>query len=276
MPCRILMVTLFIGLFSIAVNAEQSALKQSIDTTEQTRQMGIKSQAKVDKLASLQQALLNEYQALLQKSEYQKSYNQELRTLQTEQVLEIESLKQQIKDIALTKQRLLPLLRDMVQTLEQFIRLDLPFRHESRLTSIDKLQRLLASSSATVSEKYRRVMELYQAENDYNYDLEAYRDSIQLNDQTLSVQVLRIGRSNLYMQTMDGKKTGMWNRQSKKWQLLDDSQALNIRKALRIADKKAAPELLSLPYSTQLDHVKPNITTNSTTNTHIKAKEAAL
>ena len=166
----------------------------------------------------------------------------------------IASLEQQIKDIIITKQQLLPLLREMVSTLEQFIKLDLPFRKQQRLTAVDKLTQLLASSSVTISEKYRRVMEMYQAENDYNYDLEVYRDNVVVNDETLSVQVLRIGRSNLYFQTMDAQISAIWNQAQKDWQVLDNQYQLNIRKAMRIASKKAAPELLELPLSVNLDN----------------------
>ena len=237
---------------SLVANANNN-LNDSLNNTEQTQQMGKASQGKVDYLVSETDALLNEYQSLLKKTEYQKSYNEELRILQTEQVQELARIDQQIKDIVITKQQLLPLLREMVSTLEQFIKLDLPFQREQRLTAVDKLSQLLSASSTSISDKYRRVMEMYQAENDYNYDLAVYRDNVTINDENLSVQVLRIGRSNLYLQTMDAKVSAMWNQEDKSWQLLDDKYKLNIRKAMRIASKKAAPELLELPHTSTLN-----------------------
>lgn len=245
-------------LISLPLSAQLSPSKDkvndSLNHTEQTLNMGRASQVKVNQLASETDRLLDQYQALLKKSEYQKSYNQELRTLQGEQLVEIASLEQQIKDIIITKQQLLPLLRQMVNTLEQFVKLDLPFRKQQRLTAVDKLTQLLASSSVSISEKYRRVMEMYQAENDYNYDLEVYRDHVQINEDKLSVQILRIGRSNLYFQTMDTQVSGIWHHEQKNWQILDDTYQLNIRKAMRIASKKAAPELLELPVTLNLDN----------------------
>jgi Skp family chaperone for outer membrane proteins len=253
----LLMPALLFATTSVAqVTAAQHAnnnLSESINHTQQTLSAGKNSQNKVNRLAGETDALLNEYQALLKKTEYQKSYNEELRFLKTEQLQALADLDQQLKDIVITKQQLLPLLREMVQTLEQFIKLDLPFRRTERLTSVDKLSKVLSSSSASISEKYRRVMEMYQAENDYNYDLEVYRDNVTLNDEDLSVQVLRIGRSNLYFQTMDANVSAMWNQESKNWDVLDNKYQLNIRKAMRIASKKAAPELLELPYVTVLD-----------------------
>lgn len=253
-----IIIRLVILFLALPVNAQlaqsKDTLNDSLNHTEQTLNLGRSSQAKVNQLASETDQLLDQYQALLKKSEYQKSYNEELRTLQGEQRVEMASLEQQIKDIIITKQQLLPLLREMVSTLEQFIKLDLPFRKQQRLTAVDKLTQILASSSVTISEKYRRVMEMYQAENDYNYDLEVYRDNVVVNDETLSVQILRIGRSNLYFQTMDAQISAIWNSAQKDWQVLDNQYQLNIRKAMRIASKKAAPELLELPLSVNLDN----------------------
>jgi ElaB/YqjD/DUF883 family membrane-anchored ribosome-binding protein len=99
-----------------------SAFNESMNNTAQILQSGEKSQSKINQLASEADTLLNEYQALLKKTEYQKSYNQELSILQTEQLQELASLDRQIKDIIITKQQVLPLLREMVQTLEQFIK----------------------------------------------------------------------------------------------------------------------------------------------------------
>ncbi len=252
---------LSLSVFSEDIQVNKQLLQQGMNNTEKTRMMGVKSQQKIDQIAGDQQKLLAEYQALLKKSEYQESYNKELTILKKEQTQEIINLKQQISDIKLTKQQLLPLLREMVATLEQFVHLDLPFKRQQRLASIDKLKGLLSSSRASISEKYRRVMELYQTENDYNYNLEVYRDKIWLAEEQLAVQVLRVGRSNLYMQTMDGQKSGMWNTQLKTWQVLDSQYHLAIRKAMRVADKKMAPELLSLPVSTGFvqRHVNPAI-----------------
>lgn len=235
--------------------AANHVLTDSLNNNRQTLEMGKTSQKIVDRFVSETDLLLNEYQSLLKKSEYQAAYNKELRILKGEQVEELISLEQQIKDIVITKQQLLPLLREMVSTLSQFIKLDLPFKQQQRLIAIDKLNQVLASSSVSISEKYRRVMEMYQAENDYNYDLEVYRDTVELNNESLSVQILRVGRSHLYFQTMDGKISAMWNQESKVWLLLDHAYHLKIRKAMRIASKKSAPELLELPYSTELSAV---------------------
>lgn len=243
-------ITLF---FTASASGETNLLKESLDTAEKTQKMGQLSQQVVDKLAKQQQKLLEQYQGLLRKTEYQKEYNQELLILKEEQTKNIAVLQQKIEDVKLTKQQLLPLLREMTKTLEQFIQLDLPFHKENRLIGIKDLKALLSRSSVTITEKFRRVMAFYQAENDYNYDLEVYRDNVKLDDESRSVQILRVGRNALYMQTLDGQLSALWNRNTQDWQILDNEFNRPIQKAMRIAGQKAAPDLLTLPYFTSLD-----------------------
>ncbi|MFY0641658.1 MAG: DUF3450 domain-containing protein [Bermanella sp.] len=247
------LITLF---FMTPVHAEQSLLQESLDTAEKTQKMGQKSQQVINQLAKQQQQLLDQYQKLLRKTEYQKEYNQELLILKEEQADSIATLQQKIEDVKLTKQQLLPLLREMTKTLEKFIQLDLPFHKENRLTGINDLKKLLSRSSVTITEKFRRVMAFYQAENDYNYDLEVYRDSVKLDNESRSVQILRVGRNALYMQTLDGQLSALWNKNTQDWQILNNEFNRPIQKAIRITGQKAAPDLLTLPYLTSLESNK--------------------
>lgn len=237
----------FSPLVLATVDDNQKSLNKSLSIEHKTQLAGQKSQKKVDRLAQKSRQLLAEYQRLLQQGEYQKSYNQELRVLQQEQFDDIESLKQQLADLKITQQRLLPLLRDMTSTLEQFIELDIPFQKKQRLASVQELSELLSRSQVGIAEKFRRVMELYQAENDMNYNLEVARESVTFAGQTLSVDVLRVGRSNVYWQTLDQQQSAIWSAVDKKWLLLEASQHLPLRQAIRVANKDSAPALLALP-----------------------------
>lgn len=232
--------------------AEKNILNDSLKNTDQILNMGEASQKRVDDLATETDRLLKEYQSLLQKTEYQKTYNKELGILKEEQVAEIAHLKQQIKDIIITRQKLLPHLREMVETLHQFIKLDLPFKKQERLAAVKNLKSMIGTRSVPISEKYRRVMEMYQAENDYNYDLGVYREKVLHDGEEVSVQLLRVGRSHLYFQTMDGNTSAVWNKNTKQWNTLPDSYDLEIKQAMRIASKKSAPKLLELPYLTSI------------------------
>ena len=232
-----------------AADSENSSevLNNTLQTSYKTQALGQQSQKKIDRLAAETRTVLAEYQKLSQQGDYQRAFNEQLALKQQQQHDEIGKVKAQIESIKMMQQKVQPLLREMALSLATFIQLDLPFQRQQRSESVAKLQQLLADTQVSNSEKYRRVMELFQAENDYNYDMATYRETINLDGQSLSVQLLRIGRSALYFQTLDNQQSGIWISDEKRWQRLDERYQLAIRQGIRMADQQAAPELLVLP-----------------------------
>jgi hypothetical protein len=57
----------------------------------------------------------------------------------------------------------------------------------------------------------------------------------------------------LYYQTQGGEKSGVWDQKAREWVALPGNQNRHIRKAIRVARKQVAPELLSLPISAPED-----------------------
>jgi hypothetical protein len=224
-----------------------ATLDKTLGVEGQTHEAARQSQQKVDALDSETQALLHEYQQLMQQGDYQQGLNQELELRVQEQALEIEKLQQQIADVQITRLHMMPLLREMVAALKQFIELDLPFEKAARLQSITQLEQLLASATVPIAEKFRRVMEAWQAESDYSYELYSYRDVVQLEGEELSVDYLRIGRNAWYFLSLDGKRSGYWHAQKKQWLILDTQFNASVREGLRLAQRQLAPRLLALP-----------------------------
>ena len=66
--------------------------------------------------------------------------------------------------------------------------------------------------------------------------------------------MLRIGRIGLYFQTNDASITGMWDRETRGWKLLEDERSRHqVRQGLKMAGKQIAPDLLLLPIATPED-----------------------
>jgi hypothetical protein len=238
----VLLLTLAITPFSQAAPVEKA-----MEVEGQTHAAARQSQQKVDGLDAETQALLKEYQRLMQQGDYQQGYNQELELRVQEQEKEIASLQQQIADVQITRLHIMPLLREMVAALKQFVVLDLPFEQQARLQSIVRLEELLASGTVSIAEKFRRVMEAWQTESDYSYELYSYRDVVQLEGKELTVDYLRIGRQAWYFQSLDGKRSGYWQLREKQWLLLDEQYHAAIREGIRLAQRQLAPQLLVLP-----------------------------
>ena len=102
-------------------------------------------------------------------------------------------------------------------------------------------------ADVTNAEKYRRIVEAYQIENDYGRTIEAYRGSLKLGDRERTVDFLRFGRIALVYQSLDESEAGVWSQETRSWLPLDASHRSAIRAGLRIARKQAAPDLIELP-----------------------------
>lgn len=159
---------------------------------------------------------------------------------------EIRASVEKSKDL---EPQVVPLLNKMLVALERFVKADLPFHLDERLVSINRLKSLMVDPNASTSDRYRSIMDIYAAETEYGTSYEAYKATLPINGNEIEVDMLRIGRVGLYYQTSDQKSSGMWDTANRTWKPLDSSTNRNIRKAIKVAAKTTAPELLSLPIS---------------------------
>ena len=240
----------FITLIVISAPGTFAATKELgdvIDKQVSIDKKAIQSQNTIDKLADQTQRMLEDYKQALRETDSLQRYNSHLENLIKSQREEIASINNQLKAIDTTSREIVPLMMDMVDTLEQFIKLDTPFLLTERTERATHLKSLMNRANVTVSEKYRRVMEAYQIENEYGRTIEAYRGTLESNGTSRSVDFLRFGRVALMYQTLDGKEQGIWNTESRSWELLPSEYRASVTKGLRIARKHIAPDLLKLP-----------------------------
>jgi hypothetical protein len=200
------------------------------------------SQKKVDSLAEQRSDLSEKYRGTLRESEGLKLYIQQLAAQLKSQEDEMEAIRGETREIERTSIEILPLMTNMLGSLEQFVELDLPFLLEDRKSRIQKLKDMMPRADVTVSEKYRRIVEAYQLEMEYGRTIEAYRGE----RDGKTVDFLRVGRVGLMYQSPDGKETGYWDAQKKAW-VQDDHYADGVREGLKVAKKQTSPDLLVVP-----------------------------
>lgn len=234
-----------IGFCSLSAHAD--ALKQAINIDMATNKASIQSQKKIDRLSEQTRDMLAEYRSATRNAETLRIYNNYLEQLIKSQTKEQASMQQQLQDIEITQREIVPLILNMLESLEKFISLDLPFLPEERQQRINDLKQMVIRADITNAEKFRRILEAFQIENDYGNTIEAYRANIELNGVKSSVDFLRLGRVALYFQRLDGSESGFWNKEEKRWQTLDSDNNIPIRNGLRIARKEKAPDLVTLP-----------------------------
>lgn len=187
---------------------------------------------------SVDQAFARELQLV----EGLKVYNDQLAKQLEAQAKAKSEISQSIAKAQGLEPQVVPLLNKMLVALEKFVNADLPFNKEERLESIGRLKALMVSPDATTSDRFRNIMDIYNAETEYGTNYEAYKEVVDGNE----VDMLRIGRLALYYQTIDQKNSFMWDTTNKEWKALDAGYNRNVRKAIKVAAKTIAPELLTL------------------------------
>jgi hypothetical protein len=131
----------------------------------------------------------------------------------------------------------------MLESLEKFVALDLPFLPDERKERIANLRRLMTDSETATAEKFRSVLEAYQIEAGYGRAFGAERGEVNEH----MVDILRVGRSALFAVALDGADAWTWNAEARKWEELPRKYVKELRLALKIARETAAPDLLTLP-----------------------------
>ncbi|WP_456378131.1 DUF3450 domain-containing protein [Thiolapillus sp.] len=227
----------------------QKKLKAAVNVQESAEKAAAVSQKKIDSIADQAERMLTEYKLIMRQYDALKGYNDQVARIVKAQNEELSTIDQQLLEIDTTNQGVIPLMGRMVDTLDKFVALDVPFLPDERSKRIEELKTLLDRADVTVSEKYRRIMEAYQVEMEYGRTIEAYTAELAEAGKKRSVDYLRIGRMTLMYQTLDKKETAVWDNEKRAWQVLGEEYRKPIMLGLRIARKQAPPDLIKLPVS---------------------------
>ena len=210
---------------------------------------GKQSQDRIDDIVKETDSLETEYKRVLKELEGLKVFNTLMQRQIDRQESDIGKLNEAIDEVEATGRQMLPLMVRMIEALDLFVEADAPFLLDERRNRVGSLYELMEREDVTVAEKFRKVLEAYQIENDYGRTIEAYKASVEHEGGTLEVDVLRIGRVSLVYQTADLSATRMWDRDAGSWVDLDGSYRNQVRMGLRVAQQQVAPDLLMLPVS---------------------------
>ena len=242
---------LIVALLGGAMCSSQPVLAQSLDNVTEVAQAatsdGQASQERVDLLDDETDELTRNYRAALKQLASLREYNAKLEKLIEAQKVEMVSIRQQIEDVTNVDRTIVPLMFRMIESLEKFVELDVPFLIDERRARVQNLRALMDRSDANPAEKYRKILEAYEIENEYGRTIEAYEGQMDINGEERTVAFLRIGRVALIYQTLDADESGAWSQQSDGFVDLDGDFDSELRSALRIAKQQAAPDLLVVP-----------------------------
>lgn len=224
-----------------------SQVAQARDAATTMDETARRSQSQIDDVVDETRDLVRQYRQVTKEIEGLDVYNVLLQKQIDNQAQELADIEGSIEQVTVIERQIVPLMAQMVESLDQFVELDLPFLLPERRKRVAFLGTLLERSDVTVAEKFRRVLEAYEIENDYGRTIESYKDTLELDGASREVDFLRIGRIALLYQSADAAIYGMWDREKKGWVPLPAEYRSQIRDGIKMAQRQVAPDLLLLP-----------------------------
>ena len=226
-----------------------SDLDEAIRLVLRMNEAAAQSQKKVEKLDDQTSDLLSRYRTVQQQLAALKEYNEQVNKLVEAQNAQADKLQEQIDNATFISRGVTPLMGRMVDALESFVKLDVPFQLKERQARVAQLKAMLQRPDVTEAEKYRRILEAYQIENEYGRTVDAFRGELAGTDGTepRTVEFLRIGRIALIYRTFNGEELGAWDAAARQWTPLPAQYVSSVRDGFRMARKQAAPNLFRVP-----------------------------
>jgi len=227
-----------------------AAVAQNVDSVLRAEQQRLaqnrEAQQRIDRVVQQTRSLVDDYKAVTKEIDGLKIDNRLMEAQTGKQQTRLDEINESLDKANVINRQIYPLMERMIEGLEQFVQLDIPFLLEERTRRIETLKDLMDEPNVSVAEKFRKVMEAFQIENEFGRTIESYTDTIEIDGGVREVEFLRIGRVALLFQSADGGMTGVWDQESKAWDMSDEHRN-EVKKGLRVANELIAPELLLLP-----------------------------
>ncbi|MFL2546699.1 MAG: DUF3450 domain-containing protein [Candidatus Rariloculaceae bacterium] len=242
----VLLVSTLGAIFTAEMVAGQ-AVDQIVAAEERRIQQAQESQDVIDTVVEETRGTTEEYRSVMKEVDGLIVYNTLLDRQIADQEQELSQLQTSIDSVTVIERQILPLLTRMIEGLERFVALDVPFLAEERNDRVVGLGDLLGRADVTSAEKFRVVMEAWQIENDYGRTIYAYTGELEIDGTNREVDFLQIGRVAFVYQTPDGLNQGAWDQANRTWVPLGSDYRNAIRQGLRLARNQVGPSLLLLP-----------------------------
>ena len=161
---------------AIALTAPLAGSAQSVDQVlnaeKQRTRLAQESQQRIDGVVSDTRKKEEHYKRLLKEIEGLKIYNT-LKQRQIEvQKIQMGQLVDSIDQVEVISRQIVPSMTRMIESLKVFVQLDVPFLMAERNERVLTLEALMEDPDVNDAEKFRKVTEAYQIENDYGRTIE--------------------------------------------------------------------------------------------------------
>mgnify|MGYP006217479779 FL=1 len=183
---KVLLTCLFLisGIDTLSQESKNDQLDKSLDISTNSINSGAANQERLNKIDDETKLLEFDYKDTIKEYENLKLYNDQLQRIINSQEEEIISILNQIDELDNININLIPIMLKMIDALDKFVSLDIPFLKEERTERVENLKTIMDRGDISTSEKFRKVTEAYQIESDYGRTIEAYRSEVEFDGET--------------------------------------------------------------------------------------------
>ena len=240
---RALMAGAAIGLLHAPAHAQ---LDSALSAAKASTAASAASQERIEQLDDQAESAAIEYRAVLQEADNVRLSVDRQEIFLESQRSELASVRRQLQTVESIKQSIVPMMLRMVAELEDHIEADIPFRMNERRERLEDVKRVMSDPDVSPAEQYRRILNAYEIETNYGYQVDAY-EGTHPNRPGNVVDFVRFGRTSWVYMTKGQGEIATYDLSSGEWRELDGGEATRMRQAIRVANEEAAPEVVYAP-----------------------------
>ena len=244
----IVLVASLLAAFIASTLQAETSVKSILTVSEAKIAQAVSSQQRIDSIADQTEKLLTNFKLVNKQIAGLRVYNTQLEKQIANQLDVLVQLQVSIESVTVIERQIQPLILKMLDGLEQFVALDVPFHMAERNERLEMLRNNQERSDISVAEKFRQLLEAYKIESEYGRKIDTYKDTLMVAGQEREVNILRVGRVALMYQTTDTNNSGVWDQKKRQWTEMDAGEYRSaILKGIRIAKKQASVQIMNLP-----------------------------
>tara|TARA_B100000678_G_scaffold291301_1_gene307494 strand:- start:2419 stop:3198 length:780 start_codon:yes stop_codon:yes gene_type:complete len=235
------------GLFIVGLPAS-AQLDQALQEGERATRQAEQVQNQINQLDDERSDMVREYRSLLQRKTGAELYALQQERVVESQRTELESLNEQLGRVDEITAQMTPMMMTMIEDLKTFVAADLPFKQDVRQERLDQLDAAMEAPDVAPAERYRLIIEAYQAEMEYGRTIDTFEGTItNAAGEEIAVQMFQYGRVSLvYLNPANGE-VARWDREGGAWETLPSSFRRPIQDAIRIAEGTKQQDILQGP-----------------------------
>lgn len=243
-PARAVLATALVAALGIPAQAQLGGI---LDSGEQATRQAEQVQQQINQLDDERSDMVREYRTLLQRRDAAELFARQQQKVVESQRREVESLTEQLGRIDEITAETVPMLLDMIADLKVFVGADLPFKMELRQARLDALDAAMEDPAVPTAERYRLIIEAYQAEMEYGSTIDTWQEVQDVGGSPQTVDMFQYGRVSYVWITSDDREGARWDRTSGGWVPLERSMIPHVREGIRVAAGTKQQEVLFGP-----------------------------